>query len=82
MDMSQTPAAETAKAAETNDHHHATDPKAERHAEVIGFGIVAALIATLGVAFLGMGLAGVGLVAVALVPVIYILLVVMAGGRG
>ena len=77
MDMSQTPA--TAEAETT---HHAVDPKAERRAEIIGFGIVAALIAALGVAYLAMGLNGVGLVAVALVPVIYIMLVWMAGGKG
>lgn len=77
MDMSQTPA--TTKA-ETN--HHAVDPKAERRGEIIGFAIVAALIATMGGAFLAMGLAGVGLVAVALVPVIYVMLVWMAGGKG
>lgn len=78
MDMSQTPA--TAEV-ETN-AHHAVDPKAERRAEIIGFGIIGALIAILGVAFLAMGLNGVGLVAVALVPVIYIMLVWMAGGKG
>ena len=77
MDMSQTPAATEAETT-----HHAVDPKAERRAEIIGFGIVAALIATMGGGFLAMGLAGVGLVAVALVPVIYILLVWMAGGKG
>lgn len=76
MDMSQTPTETTA------DNHHAVDPKAERRAELMGFGIVGLLIAAMGVAFLIKGLAGVGLVAVALVPVIYLLLVIMAGGKG
>lgn len=79
MDMSQTPAAVDTNAATTA--HHAADPKAERRAEIIGFGIIGALIAVLGVAFLAMGLTGVGLVAVTLVPVIYIMLVWMAGGK-
>lgn len=77
MDMSQTPVI-----TESETSHHTVDPKAERRAEIIGFGIVAALIAILGVAFLAMGLNGVGLVAVALVPVMYTMLLWMAGGKG
>ncbi len=51
MDMSQTPANTEAETT-----HHTVDPKAERRAEIIGFGIVGGLIAALGVAYLAMGL--------------------------
>ena len=54
----------------------------DARAEKIAWLIIAAIVATLGGGFLTLGLAGVGIVAVALVPVIYLLLVIMAGGKG
>ncbi len=55
---------------------------AEARAEKITFGIFGAIVLALVLGFLTMGLAGVGLVAVATVPVIYLLLIMMAGGKG
>ncbi|SEW28770.1 hypothetical protein SAMN05444851_2724 [Aliiroseovarius sediminilitoris] len=54
---------------------------ADARAEKITFGIFGGIVLVLVLAFLTMGLTGVGLVAVATVPVIYILLVLMAGGK-
>ncbi|GHE99336.1 hypothetical protein GCM10016455_20100 [Aliiroseovarius zhejiangensis] len=55
---------------------------AEARAEKITFGIFGAIVLALVLGFVTMGLTGVGLVAVATVPVIYVLLVLMAGGKG
>lgn len=55
---------------------------AEARAEKITFGIFAAIVLALVLGYLALGLTGVGLVAVATVPVIYVLLVLMAGGKG
>ncbi|MCK0137743.1 hypothetical protein [Aliiroseovarius sp. F47248L] len=55
---------------------------AEARAEKITFGIFGAIVLALVLGFLTMGLTGVGLVAVATVPVIYLLLIMMAGGKG
>lgn len=55
---------------------------AEARAEKITFGIFGVIVLALALGFLTMGLAGVGLVAVATVPVIYLLLIMMAGGKG
>lgn len=54
----------------------------DARAEKVAWLIIVAIIATLGGGFLTMGLTGVGLVAVAIVPVIYLLLIIMAGGKG
>jgi hypothetical protein len=54
----------------------------EARAEKIAWLIIIAIIAAMGVGFFTLGLTGIGIVAVALVPVIYLLLIVMAGGKG
>ncbi|SMR81513.1 hypothetical protein SAMN04488030_1983 [Aliiroseovarius halocynthiae] len=54
----------------------------DARAEKVAWLIIVAIIATLGGGFLALGLAGVGLVAVGMVPVIYLLLIIMAGGKG
>ncbi len=54
----------------------------EARAERIAFMIVLILFLALVGGFTFMGITGVGLVAVALVPVIYVLLIIMAGGKG
>ncbi len=55
--------------------------RAHARAELKTWGILALLIALYVGAFLAFGLPGVGMVAVTLVPVIFILLVLMAGGK-
>ncbi|MCI2394200.1 hypothetical protein [Aliiroseovarius sediminis] len=55
---------------------------AESRAEKITFGIFAAIIVALVFGWAALGLVGVGLVALATVPVIYVLLIMMAGGKG
>lgn len=54
---------------------------AEARAEKITFMIFGAIVLALVLGFLTLGLTGVGLVALATVPVIYVLLVMMAGGK-
>lgn len=54
---------------------------ADARAEKIAFAGAGVIVAILAVAFLAFGLVGVGLVAVATVPVIYLLLILMAGGK-
>ena len=80
MDMSQTPKLADTQVAAAADSH-AADPKADRRAEQIAYGIAGVLIAALAAGFLTLGVPGVGLVSLALVPVIYLLLIVMAGAK-
>ncbi|MCK8465291.1 hypothetical protein MUY35_15640 [Aliiroseovarius sp. S1339] len=54
---------------------------AEARAEKITFMIFGAIVLALVLGFLTMGITGVGLVGLATVPVIYVLLVLMAGGK-
>ncbi len=65
-------------AAELTPEQKAADAKAEKMA----WGICALIVVALAGGFLTLGLPGVGLVALALVAVIYVLLVLMAGGKG
>lgn len=55
--------------------------KADAAAEKKAWGIIVLIIAALVGGFVTMGLPGVGLVALALVAVIYVLLIMMAGGK-
>lgn len=54
----------------------------EARAEKIAFMILGAIIVALVAGFLLKGVLGVGLVALSTVPVIYLLLLLMAGGKG
>ncbi|KPN63491.1 hypothetical protein SAMN04488527_1173 [Aliiroseovarius crassostreae] len=65
-------------AAELTPEQKAADAKAEKMA----WGICALVIVALAGGFLTLGLPGVGLVALGLVAVIYVLLIMMAGGKG
>ncbi|MBT2129780.1 hypothetical protein [Aliiroseovarius lamellibrachiae] len=55
---------------------------AEASAEKKAWGIIVLIVVGLLGGFLTMGLPGVGMVALALVAVIYVMLVLMAGGKG
>ena len=65
-------------ASEQTPEMKAAEARGERNAFII-FGVI--ITALLG-GFLTLGVLGVGLVALATVPVIYLLLVLMAGGKG
>lgn len=65
-------------AADLTPEQKAADAKAEKMA----WGIMLLIIVALAGGFLTLGLPGVGLVALGLVAVIYVLLVLMAGGKG
>ncbi|WP_282181425.1 hypothetical protein [Aliiroseovarius marinus] len=65
-------------ATEQTPEQQAKDARAEK----IAFMIIGAILAALVGGFLLKGVMGVGLVALATVPVIYLLLVIMAGGKG
>ncbi|WP_133485928.1 hypothetical protein [Aliiroseovarius marinus] len=65
-------------ATELTPEQQAKDARAEK----IAFMIIGAILAALVGGFLLKGVMGVGLVALATVPVIYLLLVIMAGGKG
>lgn len=54
----------------------------EAHAEKMAWLIIVAIIAALAAGYFIAGLTGIGIVALALVPVIYLILILMAGGKG